>query len=165
MRTGRDAFTEFYCAEVKPLVRFVMKIGATEHEAADAAQAALIQAWTDWDSIHTTPRAWARTVATREFHRLRAGPETPHEAIPDRPELLSPESVVIISERTRAALDMLNTLPPVQREVLAWKADGFTIAEIAQGTACRTEAAVRKNLQRARASLRALLAEGEGQNS
>ncbi|MBE1463341.1 RNA polymerase sigma factor [Kibdelosporangium phytohabitans] len=160
----RAVFAEFYRAEVKPLVRFVMKIGASEHEAADAAQTALTQAWTHWYALKQ-PRAWIRTVATREFWRLRQDPETPHAAIPDRAELLSPETIVVISERTKAALAMLHRLPPLQRAVLAWSADGFSNAEIAQRTGCRTEVAVRKNLQRARANLRALLAEGEGQNS
>lgn len=157
----RADFAAFYRAEVGRLVGFVMKIGAGEHEAAEAAQAALAHAWTAWDSIHSNRRAWVRTVAVREFYRQTPRHEFSCFAVPDRPGLFWPETIVEISERARAAQDLLSGLPTMQRHVMAWIADGFTTAEIARATG-RTEPAIRKNLQRARDTLKARLAEDQG---
>ena len=57
--------------------------------------------------------------------------------------------------------ELLARLPITQRHILAWKADGFSTAEIALLTE-KTEATVRKNLQRARDTLKARLAERQG---
>jgi hypothetical protein len=62
-------FAAFYRTEAGKLVGFVMNAaGANHHDAADAAQNALMQGWTVWDAL-TNPRAWVRTVAIRQFYR------------------------------------------------------------------------------------------------
>jgi RNA polymerase sigma factor (sigma-70 family) len=157
----RMEFARFYRSEVSRLVGFIVKIGANEHEAAEAAQAAFTQAWVAWESIHTNPRAWVRTVAMREFYRQIPRREFPSASVPDRPVLLSADAVVEASERTKAARELLAELPTTQRHVIAWTADGFSVAEIAKETG-RSEAAVRKNLQRARDTLKRRLAENQG---
>lgn len=157
----RMEFAAFYRSEAGRLVGFVVKLGATEHEAAEAAQSAFTHAWAKWDSIHTNPRGWVRTVATREFYQQIPRREMPIARVPDRPVLLSPDTVVETSERTRAVHELLAGLPPAQRLIMAWTADGFSTAEIAMATG-KTEAAVRKNLQRARHTLKTQLAENQG---
>jgi DNA-directed RNA polymerase specialized sigma24 family protein len=97
----------------------------------------------------------------REFYRQIPRHEFPSATVPDRPILLSPDIVVEISERARAVQELLAGLPTMQRHVMAWTADGFSIAEIARATG-RNEAAVRKNLQRARDTLKTRLAESQG---
>jgi DNA-directed RNA polymerase specialized sigma24 family protein len=77
-------------------------------------------------------------------------------ALPDVPALSSPETTLEISERTRAVHKMLMSLPLSQRIAMAWTADGFSVTEIAKATST-TPAAVRKNLQRARAAMKLLL--------
>jgi RNA polymerase sigma factor (sigma-70 family) len=66
---------------------------------------------------------------------------------------------VEIKEQTRFVLQVLRSLPPQQRAVMAWTIDGFTPAEIAEQLEC-DPAAVRKNLQRARESLKRTLSLG-----
>lgn len=154
-------FSAFYRSEVGNLAWFIMKIGATYHEATEAAQAAMAHAWAAWESIHSNRHAWVRTVAIREFYRQSPKSVDPRATVPDRPVLLSPDVVVEISERARAAQELLAELPTTQRHVMAWTADGYAIAEIAHATGSN-EAAVRKNLQRARDALKRRLAEGRG---
>jgi len=65
-------FAAFYTSEMRPLIRHVMRAvpGADMHQAADAAQSAFMQAYQTWSTIRH-PRAWLRTVAVREYHRVR----------------------------------------------------------------------------------------------
>lgn len=162
LSAARDAeFSEFYRAEVSRVMGFVMKIGATEHEAAEATQAAFTHALANWRSIHSNRRAWVRTVAIRQFYRQIPVREFPSATVPEPPTMLSPETIVETSERTKTAHELLAGLPPTQRHTMAWTADGFSAAEIA-GFTGKTEAAVRKNLQRARDTLKRRLRETDG---
>jgi len=151
--TRRDtAFAGFYREEVHRLMGFVIKLGATAHTAADVVQVAFTQAWVSWDSIHTNPRAWVRTVATRAFQQQLGVIEVPAEVVPDGRTVLSAEAEVVLEESTRAVRELIGTLPFAQRLTLAWHLDGFGTAEIAAATG-RQEAAVRQNLHRARTTL------------
>lgn len=150
-------FADFYRDEVHRVVGFLMKLGASEQEAVESTQAAFVWAWVSRRSIRTNRRAWVRTVATREFYRSMPQREITTAAVPDLPTPLSPETTVEISERTKVVHDMLMSLPLSQRIAMAWTADGFSVTEIAKATST-TPAAVRKNLQRARAAMKLLLA-------
>jgi len=63
-----EEFAEFFRAEHKKLIRFVIAIGAGGGEAAEIAQATLFKAFQGWDAIRA-PRAWIRRVAA---HKLAA---------------------------------------------------------------------------------------------
>lgn len=124
------------------------------HEAADATQAAFALAWENWSHI-SCPRAWVRTVATRELYR----------SMPDRRTVLGqallPDSAVVEpGERWREVVAALAELPLMQRQVLAMTADDFPDDVIAHelGT---TAQAVRQNRSRGRKALRAALARRE----
>ncbi|WP_338117237.1 sigma factor [Streptomyces viridochromogenes] len=65
---SRLDFTLFHSEHLAMLTRFVMRMGASPHEAAEAAHAAFVEAFPKWSQI-TTPRAWLRTVATRAYLR------------------------------------------------------------------------------------------------
>jgi RNA polymerase sigma-70 factor (ECF subfamily) len=154
-------FVVFYDSELPKVVRFLMKLGASPTEAAESAQAAMVEAWLNWTTISepgNAPAAWVRTVAKRAFFRSAARPETPTEKLPELP-ILAADTVLEISERTRFAHELLAKLPYRQREVMAWTADGFGDDRIAVelGT---TRAAIRKSRQRARDTLKMLLREG-----
>jgi RNA polymerase sigma factor (sigma-70 family) len=144
-------FEACYRNEFLPLVKFLMRLGLSDHDAADAAQSAFLEAYRCWQQIRN-PRAWLRRVAPRFHKRL---PERPVEdvAIGDQPRL---SDSLEIREQTRRVMAALRRLPPHQREVMAWTYDGFNPTEIAQELGYEP-AAVRKNLQRARENLKRLL--------
>ena len=58
-----EGFASFYRQEYRRLVlHLLLKVGASEAEAEDAAQAAMMQARKRWDRIRS-PRAWVRKAA------------------------------------------------------------------------------------------------------
>jgi hypothetical protein len=76
----REVFTTLYKDDFIRVVGFVIKVGATVHEALDAAQAAFTQAWKEWDKIDK-PSAWVRAVAMRAYFNSIP----PHEVTTDIP--------------------------------------------------------------------------------
>ncbi len=147
----REQFSMFYRCEVGKVVGYVVKVtGTTVHEAADAAQAAFVLAWENWAHIRN-PRAWVRTVATRELYR----------SMPDRrtvvgQALVADSAVVEPGETWHEVVAALAELPLMQRQVLAMTADDFPDDVIAHelGT---TAQAVRQNRSRGRKALKAAL--------
>jgi RNA polymerase sigma factor (sigma-70 family) len=129
-----EQFVSYYQIEMPRLVRFVIKLGADYHTAADIAQTAFMKAWPEWPAIRS-PDAWLRRVASRDFiHQARRIREEPVDQIPDHSPIatagpgaanLSADPVVL-GEQQRAVLAALARLPRCQREVLAWRYDGFT---------------------------------------
>jgi RNA polymerase sigma-70 factor (ECF subfamily) len=148
-------FSSFYRRDVDKVVGYVIKVtGASVHEAADATQAAFALAWENWSQL-AHPRAWVRTVATREHYR----------SMPDRRtvvgQALLPDLVVVEpGERWLEVVAALAELPSMQRQVLAMTADDFSDDAIAHelGT---TALAVRQNRSRGRKALKAALARRE----
>lgn len=150
----RDAqFAEFFRAQHTKLIRFVMAMGANADDAAEVAQATMVKALQEWNSIRS-PRAWTRRVASRRLTAARQSAlrEAPQETPPDSGVAVSAALAVELSEEAREVLDALRTLPDKQREVMAWTIDGFSAAEIATELRVSTES-VRQNLARARKRL------------
>jgi RNA polymerase sigma factor (sigma-70 family) len=152
----RDAeFAEFFRAEHKKLIRFVIAIGAGGDEAAEIAQLTFVKAFEGWDAIRT-PRAWIRRVAANELTACRqaARRETPQAALPDSPVPVSTALAVELTEEASQVLAALEALPPRQRQVMAWIVDGFGAAEIARelglspASVRQSHAKARKNLGR-----------------
>jgi RNA polymerase sigma-70 factor (ECF subfamily) len=147
-------FPEFFSQERRPLVRFVMSLGADADLAADIAQTAFERAFPIWDTI-AYPRAWLRRVSHHELIRQArtAARETLTDTPPDRSSAISAALAVELHAQTRDVLAALASLPPKQRLVMAWSYDGFSDTEIA----CElgdTPAAVRQNHSKARKKLR-----------
>lgn len=157
-----EEFSELYLAEMPRLVWFVMKHGANAVEAADAAQAAFVVAWESREHIHK-PRAWLRTVAVREYFR-RPASEICVDAIPEHADLIASADAAEIGEQELAVTKVLTELPMKQRQAMAWHYDGFTHEEIAREMGV-TEDAVRQNLHRARARLKAALRGGRAEGA
>jgi RNA polymerase sigma factor (sigma-70 family) len=150
----RDAeFAEFFRAEHKKLIRFVIAIGAGGDEAAEIAQVALFKAFESWDVIRT-PRAWIRRVAVNELTAARqaARRETPQATLPDAAVPVSTALAVELTEEARQVLAALQALPPGQRQVMAWIIDGFGAAEIARELGVSPES-VRQSHAKARKNL------------
>jgi RNA polymerase sigma factor (sigma-70 family) len=146
-------FAQFFRAEHKKLIRFVLAIGAGGDEAVEIAQVTFFKAFEGWAVIRA-PRAWIRRVAVNELTAARqaARRETPHATVPDAPVLVSTALAVELSEEARQVLAALQALPPGQRQVMAWIIDGFGAAEIARELGVSPES-VRQSCAKARKNL------------
>ncbi len=146
-------FAEFFRAEHKKLIRFVIAIGAGGDEAAEIAQLTFFKAFENWDAIRA-PRAWIRRVAVNELAAARqaARRETPQATLPDVPVAVSTALEVELTEEARQVLAALQALPAGQRQVMAWIIDGFGAAEIARELGVSPES-VRQSHAKARKNL------------
>ncbi|MGC5529950.1 RNA polymerase sigma factor [Streptomyces sp. SR-10] len=145
-------FALFYSEHLAVLTRFVMRLGASPYEAADAAHVAFVEAFPRWDRI-TAPRAWLRTVAARAYMRQTGLRDRPTESLPDRPGGHCPLDEVVLKEQEQRVYSALGMLSPRQRQVMAWHLDGFSHTEISEELGITVEA-VRQNYARARTSLK-----------
>ncbi|MFF0172279.1 sigma-70 family RNA polymerase sigma factor [Micromonospora profundi] len=141
-----------YEQERLPLVRFLIYRGAAPQDAFDAAQHAFVEAWRRWEHIHN-PRTWLRTVAIRAVAKANQ-PTVPLNEQYDLADSAPLDSQV--SEETLDLVAALRQLPPLQREIMVWKMDGFTPSEIAKELGISAEAA-RQGLHRARENLKKML--------
>lgn len=148
-------FSLFYAQHLGRLVRHLMRQGAEPHEAAEAAQAAFTEAYAAWPRL-TNPGAWLRTVAYRHFLRREARWRELTDTPPDAPSPACPLRAVEIKEEEMWVYAALASLPPQPRRVMAWHLDGYTTSEIAEALDMKPDA-VRQNLGRARARLKAAL--------
>jgi RNA polymerase sigma factor (sigma-70 family) len=153
---GDGEFTEFFGAEHKKLIRFLIAIGAWADEAAEVAQVTFVKAFENWDVIRA-PRAWIRRVAVNELTAARqaARRETPQATLPDAAAPVSAALAVELTEEAGQVLAALQALPPRQRQVMAWSIDGFGAVEIARELGVSPES-VRQSYAKARKNLAGL---------
>jgi RNA polymerase sigma factor (sigma-70 family) len=151
------SWEDLYQAEMPRLVRYLMKcFGDSDmRDAADAAHHAFAELFTKWDTVRS-PRAWLRTVAFRQMLRQNASAEYPLDALRREPATVPASARLELREETQAVLHGLRQLPLAQRQVLALIYDEFSYGEIAQITGT-SQAAVRKNAERARRRMSELL--------
>ncbi|MFH9821356.1 RNA polymerase sigma factor [Streptomyces sp. NPDC017230] len=164
LRQAKDeAFSAFYRATVRSLVGFLVNQGAGVHVAADIAQDTMLFAYERWDTIDH-PRAWAHTVASRALlRRLASCEEQPVEQLPEPTSLLADPDAIKAWEDRHDLLPLLHSLPPRQRQVLAWALSGFTPGGIAEQLGMSGDA-VRASLYKARRAVaEAIKAREEGQ--
>jgi hypothetical protein len=112
----RDAeFAEFFRAEHKKLIRFVIAIGADGDQAAEIAQVTFFKAFEGWDVIRA-PRAWIRRVAVNELTAARqaARRETPQATLPDARVPVSTALAAELTEEAQQVLTALQALPPTR---------------------------------------------------
>ena len=148
---------DLYKAEMPRLVRYLMKCFGDSgmRDAADAAHNAFVELFTNWDTVRS-PRAWLRTVAFRQMLRQNASAEYPLDVLRKEPGTVPASARLELREETQAVLRGLRQLPLTQRQVLALIYDEFSYGEIAQITGI-SQAAVRKNAERARRRMSELL--------
>ncbi|MGW3769970.1 sigma-70 family RNA polymerase sigma factor [Actinomadura verrucosospora] len=147
-------FSEWFEEDFPRLVGFLMTLGAGRCAAEDAAQTACAEAYTHWEDIRR-PRAWVRKVATRAFYRDQKAALSTAESIRRIAARTCGDHAEQVAERD-LVLAALRTLPPRQREVMAWTIDGFRPEQIALELRTTPET-VRKSLQRARTRLKGML--------
>ena len=150
--SDRIAFEQFYRTEIAALVGFLLYLGGSPADAADAAQAAMIEAFRGWATIRH-PKAWVRTVASRaHFRRLARVEEVTTAEVAEPSPLLPRPSAIAEWEQRHEVLRLIRLLPPRQRQVMAWTFDGYTPTEIAEALEL-DPATVRQNLRKARLAL------------
>jgi RNA polymerase sigma factor (sigma-70 family) len=160
----RDSLLDFFDHESIYVVRFVMRCGASLHEAEDAVQEAFIDAWAltappcRWAEV-VDPRGWIRTVALRKFRRPPGPRKRPISVsvadLPEIPQLGT--SHAELTDGTLLVLDALRSLDPKMQAVMAFHLDGFSGPEIAVELGI-THQKVRDLLKKARKILAGQLA-------
>lgn len=154
------AFSAFYRATVRSLVGFLVNQGAGVHVAADIAQDTMLSAYERWDTIDQ-PRAWVHTVASRALlRRIASCEEQPVEQVPEPTSLLAGPDTIAAWEARHDLLPLLRSLPPRQRQVLAWALSGFTPGDIAEQLGMSDDA-VRASLYKARRAVAEAVKERE----
>jgi RNA polymerase sigma factor (sigma-70 family) len=143
-------FSTFYRLTVKHLVGFLILQGGSPVDAADIAQDTMCTAYRRWSDIEH-PRAWAFRVASRGLARRMFAVETPTAMPPEPPPLWAGGEADLAALRTDL-VEALATLPPRQRQVLAWSLYEYTPAEIAEELGIDVDA-VRSSLYKARRAI------------
>ncbi|MFE6977248.1 RNA polymerase sigma factor [Streptomyces sp. NPDC057682] len=164
LQLAKDAaFSAFYRATVRALVGFLVNQGASVHVAADIAQDTMLSAYERWHTIDH-PRAWVHTIASRALvRRIASCDEQPVEQVPEPTSLLADPDAITAWEARHDLLPVLRSLPPRQRQVLAWALSGFTPGDIAEQLGMNDDA-VRASLYKARRAVaEAIKAREEGQ--
>jgi RNA polymerase sigma-70 factor (ECF subfamily) len=155
---GSVDFEDFVRAERSKLIWFLMSHGASVHQAEEAAQASLIEAWRKWETINS-PRGWVYRVALREYWRSASKPGVDHEDLmaepPDNANVPSAADTAEITVRERLVCAEIAKLPPKQRQVAVMRYEGYSNREIADQLGV-DDSAVRHNVLRAKSRLRHL---------
>jgi RNA polymerase sigma-70 factor (ECF subfamily) len=142
-------FKRFYSEHFPRLVAYLLYQGTRAHLAADLAQEAMITAYQRWDAV-IAPRSYVWTVAYRAFIRNALHEaELPVAGVPEPTALLPHPEDAEAWLQEQEIMEVLNALPPRQRQVLALTLDGWTPAEIADLLGIHSSA-VRSNLKKAR---------------
>ncbi|MFJ8948211.1 RNA polymerase sigma factor [Streptomyces sp. NPDC102395] len=155
-----EEFEAFYREFTPKLVGFLIRQGARLTIAAEIAQETMTTAFRKWAEI-SNPPAWARRVASRELIRHLSRAEADLcEDVPEPSSLLCSPNAAAEWEQQQDLLRLLADLPPRQRQIMAWKYDGHSPAEIAEELGISPET-VRGSLLKARRVLAARLAQRE----
>ena len=146
-----------YRSEMPYLVRYLMHTfnEAGVCDAADAAHEAFEELLSRWKTVGNR-RVWLRTVAFRKMLRRPAQAEDALEDLQNEPAAAAASTYLDLSEEEQAVRAAIGQLPIKQRQVFALHFDDFSYPEIAE-ILQMTEAAARKNMERARATLKELL--------
>jgi len=150
-----EGFVDFFRATYRELLKAAMYAGATRYEADEAAAAAMKEVLRRWDELHD-PLAYARRAVisnfvkekTRSLDRIRQRQVERHAGIAEGRE----DPGLTVWEDREWVMQMLRSLPPGQRNVMAFIVDGFAPTEIA-ALLGRSPAAIRQSLHDARLRL------------
>lgn len=158
-----DAFTELYSRYLCRVYGFVRSQTPDEASAEDLTAQTFFRALSGAGSFtgQGSYRSWLFRIAHNTLASWRQHRSKAPIAVEELPEHIdpgpSPASVVLAGEERSLVWELVSSLPPAQREVLALRyLDDLSTEEIAHATD-RTRGAVRILLHRARNSLRRAL--------
>src|SRR5262249_6366434 len=129
-----DGFVGFFRAYYRELLRCAMYVGATWHEADEAAQAIMREIFQRWDNLEN-PLAYARQGVISNFIKEKArGLDRIRRRLVERGAGTtegreSPD--LTVWENREWVMQILWSLSPGQREVMAFIVDGFAPTEVA----------------------------------
>ena len=151
------SWEDLYKAEMPRLVRYLMKCFGDSgmRDAADAAHNAFVELFTNWDTVRSPGHGCGQWRSARCSARTPAR-STRLTCCARNPPQSQPQHGWSWREETQAVLHGLRQLPLAQRQVLALIYDEFSYGEIAQIMGI-SQAAVRKNAERARRRMSELL--------
>jgi RNA polymerase sigma-70 factor (ECF subfamily) len=157
-----DGFPTFFRSAYRELLKTAMYTGATKHEADEATAAAMREVLRRWGELND-PLAYARRAVvsnfikenTRNLDRIRRRQVEQHAGTAEGRTDLN----LTVWEDREWVLQMLRSLPPGQRAVMAFVVDGFTPTETSTLLG-RSPAAIRQSLHDARVRLKAALQRG-----
>lgn len=160
----RAEWIDFYDAQFHRVVRFVMRTGASQDAARDAAQEAFLESWKlldrnpgGWQEI-LHKEAWIRKVALLRYGRppgRRRRPLIADGEIPDRSGPGPGHDELTV--QAQSVLDALRTLDQESRSVIAYDMDGIPADVIAREMGISSQR-VRDIRKKARAALKRWLA-------
>jgi RNA polymerase sigma factor (sigma-70 family) len=146
-----------YRAEMPYLQRYLMHTFnlSNINDSCDPAHDAFEELFKKWSEVEN-PKAWLRTVAFRKMLGHLPKNETSLDNIFYDPADEAASARLMLNEEEQAARAAISKLPVTQRQVFSMYYDGFSYSEIAEVLEI-TQAAARKNMERAKAKLRELL--------
>lgn len=146
----------FFREAYRPLVRIALYAGGTREEAEDAASDVIEDVTRRWDKI-AKPLAYARKAVVSNLIKEKTRGMDRDRRRQVEPGLGAPEAgddrELTLWEDVQWVVQLLNALPPAQRDVMAFIVDEFAPAEIA-ALFGKTPEAVRQNLRAARQRLK-----------
>ena len=152
-------FEEFAATRGPGLLRLALMLTGNPQDAEDLLQSAFVAALRHWDRVQGAgqPNAYVRRIVVNEHLSRRRRPRL-HQNVSSATDLAGadPDSSQALASRD-AAWQLLATLPPQQRAVLALRYyEDLSDAQIAELLGC-SPATVRSNASRALATLRLAL--------
>ena len=150
-----DAFCEFFRTNYRDLIKYVMYLGATAHEAENAVSTAILYLVQHWNRIDSH-MAYAQRAARNAFLKVRTrAREIVFADLSEAATCLDSSSQLHIEARETVdwLLSELDRLTDRQRDAIALSIDGLTPKEIAEILGEKPEV-VRQTLRRARLKLR-----------
>lgn len=151
-----EKIENFFRWRYRTLVALALFLGVSQQEAEDAVSATMEEMVGRWPEIRN-PAAYARRAVMSNLIKAKERSRKLIHRLKERGHA-SPDAhfdqAMTIWENQQWVDQLLSSLPPAQREVLAYLVEGFKPAEVAILLG-KTPACVRKNLQLAVERLRA----------
>lgn len=142
-------FASFYREYMPRLVTYLTYQGAPAHLAAELAQETMIAIYRRWEEIEY-PKAYAYKIANKAYIRHATQvTDLPVDEVPEPTGVLPNPEAAEAWLQQQQIIQVLRTLPPRQRQVLALTLDDWSPTEIADLLTI-DPSAVRSNLLKAR---------------
>lgn len=167
VRAGRGddgAFGELARRHTPALLRMAMAMGLSEADASDMVQEALLKALEKRHFLATVTkvRGWLYRVALNLFHSRMRKQQRQNQLLDQRRHDVGPQSVDALEPMDARDADAfsvaLQTLSPMQRDVVALRAAGLSFAEVARALGS-SENACKVHMHHAVKRMKALLKE------
>jgi RNA polymerase sigma factor (sigma-70 family) len=147
-------FEEFYRQHYRPLIKIVLLAHGSIEEAEDAVNDTMVEMLRNWAKI-SYPKTYACRAVASNFikRRMRDRQQVPRMIEGGHVTRDADDGIEsCVWEEQEWVVQLLNSLPAAQREVLALIYDQLSIQEVAELLG-KTPEAIRKNLQLARQRL------------